>query len=84
MNTSHNFLVSTFLCEEMVNNLGLCFTILASEYSDTNKAQDILHTGYTNYISQLILITLSLGAKVPLGLTNATWHKSHVTFPPPS
>ena len=24
---------------------------LASEYSDTNKAQDILHTGYTDYIS---------------------------------
>ena len=52
---------------------------LASEYSDTNKAQDILHTGHTDYISQLILITLSLGAKVPLGLTNATCHKSHVT-----
>ena len=35
----------------MKSNLGECFTTLASEYSDTNKAQDILHTGHTDYIS---------------------------------
>ena len=62
----------------MVSDLGVCFTTLASEYSDTNKAQDILHTGHTDYISQLILITLSLGPKSSLGLTNATCHMSHL------